>query len=250
MQPLQTLSPELERILAQWETAATKTVKVRGELKRWHYDDTFGVVKEGMGTYSYEVPDKGKLEIVPVKDIPKAPDNVLASNGKSYTREPAKAEIWLSDGENIYWIDPKEKEYNVIDIPGHLRGQNIGKGPLPFLFGMKAAEIKSRYRLELGQGQNNNHRIIAYPEMPEEKVEYTRAEILISQETALPSAVQLVHGGGTSRTVYYFTKHDPVTMWLPTSPFNINKTALQMQYKKLLQDNLQEAQQPGGVIQR
>lgn len=257
MAPAVALSPELEQILLKWEQASSQTSKFKGDLKRYEYDDTFLEVKAGTGHYWYELPDKGRLDIEAVKEI--KPGETKQANGLTYKVVPATHMTWVSNGETIYVVEhgPPTKQYSEVKIPPELRGSNVGKGPLPFLFGMKAADIKTRYRLELGRLHDvrSQIHIVAYPLLEGEQVEYCKAEVMITPTTFLPYAVQLTAPTNTKRTVYTFDKHDPVSMWIPgNNPFNIDGGLLfRLQYKRLEsveQPPQQQATEPKGIMLR
>jgi len=222
-QPLDTevgLSPDMVKLLQTWEKKSGEVNRSKGEFNRIIYDKIFQTAICSNGRYWFEGPDKGRMDFTPN-------DSVVGKEVKkrelTFTCQADQAKTWICNGEKILDIDIAKKEYNSIEIPPHIQGNNISDGPLPFLFGMSAKKMEQRYMLTLGalhDPQKIIH-VIAYPKLASEQREYRVAEVLLDPNTYLPQAVQLLDPTGNKETVYIFSKHDRVSgPWLPTAPWN------------------------------
>ncbi len=215
------LSPELEKILIDWERESGKVTKLKGEFNRVVYDSVFEVAKCATGNYAFEAPDKGRMDFLPDQEAAsKAPGKVRRGE-VDFTLQADEPRVWVCDGEQILAIDPTKKEYNRIRIPAPYRGKNISDGPLPFLFGMNAEKMKQRYVLEPGRLHNPARliHIVAYPRMPSEQREYRMAEVLLDPQTFMPRAIQLLGTSDNTQTVYMFTKHEKPNILSLSNPF-------------------------------
>jgi hypothetical protein len=189
------------------------------------------------GRFYYEAPDKGRMDFSPT-ELPGPPR--LGANDRPYALQTDVHQRWICTGELIYVIDDDKKLYDLIKIPAHQQGKNIINGPLPFLFGMKAAQAKARYYLNLGdkhwpQGkvvvdeQGKEVRlapqlhIIAAPKLEQDQKEWRRAEVLLTPEF-LPRAIRLINTTGSKETAYIFFPGSKMAVnqriWLGNNPFN------------------------------
>lgn len=205
------LSPELKWVLETWEKQGKNMAKLEGKHKRFVYDFTFGVEKRSSGEFYYEAPDKGRLDVTPVK-VATGELNKKGPRGKQFYVKPDKAEAWISDGVHISAIDVTRKEYQRLEIPEQGRGKNIVDGPLPFLFGISVEKAKARYRMQLHTRENGGMHdlkkgivhIKVYPLWRQDAANWEEAEVLLNASTFLPTAIKLVHPGKNSETVYTF----------------------------------------------
>lgn len=201
------LSPKLEAILKKWEESSAKIQRLTGYHQRYEYDSTFSVEKRSRGTFLYEAPDKGNfvIEAMPIEKGAKT--KMMDAEGKPYSIKSGTPERWVCDGKQILKIDDQAKTFERIPIPPESQGTNIIEGPLPFLFGMKAEQAKKRYRLQLDGERTTDSKVFlfAWPNRPEDLQNYQKATVIIQTQDFLPSAVELIHPSGNSRTVHIFS---------------------------------------------
>lgn len=204
------LSPELEQILKDWETSSAKIQQLRGEHTKITYDYTWDVEKKATGTFYYQAPDKGSFVVEGI--VPQKSDVSKKTNAqkKPFTLKPESSERWVCDGVNILQIDDTAKTYAKFPIPPEQQGKNIIEGPLPFLFGMKAAQAKQRYFLQLDPKLTNDKQIClqVQPRRREDAANWAQATVLIMRDTFLPKAVKLIDPTGKMETVYIFENLD------------------------------------------
>lgn len=221
------LPAELETILQTWEQQTAPISRMKGTFDRYDYDAVFQIVKWAEGRYFYDQPDKGRMDFIPHRRIPEEPKNRVVANGVTYTVQADVAQSWVCTGKEILDVNHDQKTYNRVEIPPHYQGDNIQDGPLPFLFGMKAEELKKRYVMNLGdmhnpRGEQPIIHLIASPILAAQQREFRRAEILLDGRDYLPKAVKLWDTTGNKETVYVFHGHDQVRIPWPTSPVHIN----------------------------
>lgn len=206
----QKLSPELEKLLADWERHSSQVKTLEGEHTRITYDTVFFVAKRSHGKFFYEAPDKGRIDLIGDKDIPKGAKiqriNPQTRKKEVFDLKPDQSEMWICNGENITQIDVDEKQGSRFEIPPNQRGENIINGPLPFVFGMKAAAAKQRYFLKLVNldAKQKTAWLDIRPRKSTDRANWKMAQVILSTQTYLPLYVQLVDPAGTKETIFKF----------------------------------------------
>lgn len=218
---IEPVSKELQAVLEAWERASSKVTRLQGDHTRYVYDVVFCTEKRADGKFYYEAPDKGRIDISPVKyakgEVSKRID---PETGKPYTLAPDRQERWVCSGREIIQINDSEKSYEVFPIPPQHQGANIMEGPMPFLFGMPAEKAKKRYALTLLRETPDEVRLKAVPRWQSDYNNYREADIILDKTANryLPKGVRLIDPSGNLETVYTFRKIDvnkPFTSWLP-----------------------------------
>jgi len=225
------LSPELEEILRQWEIKSAAIKTLHGKHTRTVYNLVFEVEGVSKGQFWVETPDKGRIDLVghkPGKDDKGAKSARLGKEGKPFTIQADRSEKWICNGEFVYVVndnDPKEKTYEKIEIPPEDRGANIINSPLPFLFGMKATDMKRRFQLELLKDEKDRVILLARPRTLLDMQNYTKAMIILEKQRYIPTAVKLYDPNGQLETVYVFDE------------VNINEQGVKEKWNKLFKGN-------------
>jgi TIGR03009 family protein len=201
------LSPELEQILADWESHSSQIKKLTGSFERHKYDHTFKVEFSAQGKFAYEAPDRGAYEFEGVKVAEGALSRMKDEDENPYSLKSDQPEHWVCTGEAVLLINHKDKNFTKVEIPPEHRGENIIDGPLPFLFGMKAEQAKRRYVFELlppKKSYPDAIRLGVTPRLDKDSSNWCEAQVIINRETFLPIAVRLVAPGRNSETVHHF----------------------------------------------
>ena len=76
-----------------------------------------------MGKLAYRTPDQADYQI--------------SSKGEE--------ERWVCTGKSVFEFNYKQSQLIERRLPPELQGKAITNGPLPFLFGVKAKQLKARY---------------------------------------------------------------------------------------------------------
>ncbi|MBE6425432.1 MAG: hypothetical protein E7029_05500 [Planctomycetaceae bacterium] len=206
---------QTDAILNRWEKFSTAIKTFETNFRRLKYtrslDSSQPVALEEKGEIRYEAPDHGMFSV--------------------QTKEGAPSEKWICDGEFIYEYKYAQKQIDKYTLPPEMRGKAITQGPLPFLFGASAEELKSRYYIRHVQPAANLARpgqywLEAYPKKSVDASEFQRAEIILSfADEVRPMAIKL-HKSNEDQHIYIFdlkgmkvnkTKLLP-SAWEPTVP--------------------------------
>lgn len=193
----------LDSVLKYWEHSSAKIDVYECKFTRWQYDPVFARVVHpetgqlmaktiASGVIKFAAPDKGLYEVEKQYQI--VPPR---TRGEKPTYAPAGdigLEKWICDGKSVFEFDYPRKRLVERPLPPSMQGRAIAEGPLPFLFGAKVDQIKSRYwvrPLPLPQGVKDEYWIEAYPKRQEDAARYKKVEVILSKSPFLPKAIHI-----------------------------------------------------------
>lgn len=193
-QPFPDLSAEeqkyLDQVLAVWEQRTAQIERFECKFNRWQYDPTAHPTAPSTiagGLIKFASPDKGLFDVQQVQSVadknpqPKYQVNPRRPNG----------EYWICDGEWVHIMDRNDKKAQRIQLPPAMRGKSIHLSPLPFLFGVKANEIKQRYWIRpiAAPEGNTDLWLEAFPKRPDDSGNYSRIQVALDMNDALPKTL-------------------------------------------------------------
>jgi TIGR03009 family protein len=186
----------LDNILIKWEKESAKVKTFVCKFTRYDVDPTFGpaefnyTTSQSTGEIVYSAPDHGEYEIGKCEKWDKAK--------KSYVIDDQGIEHWMCDGTSIYEWDHRAKQLKVTPLPAQFKGKAIADGPLPFVFGAKAEELKRRYWMRDVTPQDKISKQIwleTHPKFQQDAANFQRATVVLDEKTFLPTALKLILPG-------------------------------------------------------
>ncbi|MEZ6048434.1 MAG: hypothetical protein R3C11_23250 [Planctomycetaceae bacterium] len=197
--------PRLEAILVKWSAASKKIHRLEGNHRRTHLDHTFRVCDETHGSFIFEAPDRGRMDLELIKIDPENNEKKINRDGEEvvYVRQSGEHKKWISDGKQITEIREDDKTYIQIPVPEELQGANVMNGPLPFLFGLPPEEAHRRFNLKLEKESADEIIINAEPITPVDLQNYKFALVKLDAKSFLPVGVKLFESEN-SDTTYLF----------------------------------------------
>jgi TIGR03009 family protein len=212
--PFPELTPQeqqtIDQILAYWEQETAKIERFSCEFSRWEFDSQAPGVQElarqigraditvaaSRGVVRFQKPDRGlfKTEV-----YTKMTGGLTKDKQVELKVDPNNSGEWVvCDGKFVWDYDRKEKIRTKLELPTEMQGLGIMNSPLPFLFGVKAQEIKARYWVraispgtENGRAVENKYAVEAYPKYPVDAVNYHHVQIVLDREMFLPELMVL-----------------------------------------------------------
>ncbi|QDU58882.1 hypothetical protein [Aeoliella mucimassa] len=212
----------LDQVLAKWESDSNQVKNFSCEFERARYNingpdpNRVSLFAKEKGKLSYHKPDKGSFEIVeslvwmpksrpatdPNQPVQPQPQQPLGEYAKPVDNKGNElpGEHWVSNGKNIYQYrthtDPKQLV--VTPIPPDLQGENIVEGPLPFLFGAKAADLKERFWFEPAKDlcRDGYIGLHAKPKRQADAAEYSDVWVALRNEPGkplMPAGIRIVY---------------------------------------------------------
>ncbi|MFN9435496.1 MAG: TIGR03009 domain-containing protein [Planctomycetota bacterium] len=225
--PFPELNPQeqqyVDQLLKVWEDKTAGIERFSAEFIRWEYDSHAPGVAElarkvgrpgsdihiaaGKGVIRFQKPDKGLFR---TDKYFKSTGNVGAKGDVELSEDKQNfGEYVICDGKNVWDYDRKEKICTRLELPPQMQGLGIMNSPLPFLFGVKAEEIKSRYWVRAlppgnqpnGQPYTDRYAVEAYPKYPVDAVNYHHVQIVLDREQFLPIAMILFLPEWTDKSI-------------------------------------------------
>ncbi|MDX1929773.1 MAG: TIGR03009 domain-containing protein [Pirellulaceae bacterium] len=206
----------LDQVLNVWEQSTKKIERYQCNFKRWIYDPAQNTgddaAAKGEGVIRFMQPDKGLFKVEKVEFFSGRDDKQAATYRENERQK--FGEYWLCDGDYVHILDRNEKKCLKVQLPPYMRGQQIHLSPLPFLFGVKASDIKSRYWVRpIAPPQGNKDVWLeTYPKRPDDAGNYSRVQIVLDANEVLPKALIVFlpnwRPGQQHREVYEFTDRD------------------------------------------
>jgi len=178
----------LDVVLKTWEQRTGRIEQYQCTITRWQYDPTIDPTAPAVidkGVLQYAKPDKGLFRI----------DNrqTLSKKGPSPEYRPSDkfGDYWVCDGEYLHIRDRNELKALKIQLPPNQRRNGIHNSPLPFLFGVKAEEIKTRYwiRPVAPPAGSSDVWLEAWPKQLDDAGNYSRIQIVLDANEVLPKAL-------------------------------------------------------------
>jgi len=194
---------ELDRVLLFWEKSSQGVKTFRAKFRRFEYNpgadfrtqdpnqprDPNQPTFVDDGEIRYQAPDKGSYSVDPAP-----PPKV------------SRPDRWICDGKSIYQYDFVNKVVREYKLPPELQGKAIANGPVPFLFGAKAEQLKRRYwmRIVTPPDVKNQIWLEAKPKFAADAQNFEKVELIleIGQDDVVPTAVKIYQPGGKASTVY------------------------------------------------
>lgn len=208
------LTPDQQRwvdqVLGYWEHRSNNVNTYSCNFARWEYNPAFirdpntpWTVAEGV--IKYAKPDKAMYRVDDIRfyQAPRAAGEKPAW----VKREGTFGENWVCDGQAIFEYDYRNQQLIERILPEHMQGEAIADGPLPFLFGAKAAKLKQRYWIKPlvpPRGSQGEYWLLVKPKSRTDAANFEQVEIILDQKEFLPTAMQIYLPGGRERKVFQF----------------------------------------------
>ncbi len=206
----------LDKVLNVWEMNTAKIQRYQCNFKRWIFDPTQNTgndaAAKGEGTIRFMQPDKGLFRVDKLEFFAGRDDK---QNALYRENERQKlGEYWLCDGEYVHILDRNDKKCLKVELPPEMRGNQIHLSPLPFLFGVKAQEIKERYWVRPIAPPAGSRDVVleTFPKRPDDAGNYSRVQIVLDAVDVLPKTLVVFlpnfRPDQPHREVYEFTDRD------------------------------------------
>jgi TIGR03009 family protein len=205
----------LNQLLADWETANSKIKTFTCTFTRWEYDpaivggDPNQCTALSKGELKYAYPDKGMFHVTELTNY--VPD---PKTGKMAEQKAEPSEWWTCDGKSMFEVTVRNNEGKVErlvvekPLPPEMRGKAITEGPLPFVFGANAENLKNRYYMRVitpPVSAKTEVWLEAFPKLQKDAANFSRVTLILNKTDLQPSAIRIFNPGAnaqnSSRTV-------------------------------------------------
>jgi TIGR03009 family protein len=247
-----TLAPaeeaNLNQFLKDWEIANNGIKTFKCSFTRLEYDPTIAggnpnqITTESHGELKYAAPDKGMFHVKELTNYVPNP-----KGGPLVAQKGEPTEWWTCDGSSMFEVKDKPQKLVVeTPLPPEMRGKAITDGPLPFVFGAKAASLKSRYFMRIitpGANAQNEVWLEAFPKQQKDAANFSRVNLILKKADLQPTAIQIFNPGANvqnaSRTVIMLEDPSINNPWAPLQNlFDDFARPNPIGYKHVLEQNL------------
>jgi TIGR03009 family protein len=174
-----------------WEQESAKVKTFECKFTRFEYD-TFDPTGRRKADQP-KVVDQGEIKY-------SAPDKAM------FQIPGDRGEYWVCDGRAIYEQDALKRQMIVHRLPPELQGKAIADGPVPFLFGAKAAKLVERYYMQIITPEEKKQEQVwleAWPRRMADAQNFKFAELILARDKNLtPVAVRIHHPNGNHYVRY------------------------------------------------
>lgn len=181
---------QMEGILKLWEQQSAGRTTIEVTFTRLDVSDVWGNT-EYRGKASLQSPNLVRLELQKV-DRDKNPPIVVPH------------EQILCTGTAVLQYAYDTKQIFVFPLAKEERKRVLDEGPLPFLFNMRADELKKRYTLFVSDENQDVYLIGVIPRWESDKETFSRAFIWLNKKSFLPDKLRLVAPNGKDTKQYTF----------------------------------------------
>lgn len=209
----------LDEILNYWEFKTSQIERYRCNFKRYEYEMTRRVTPTNQTNYEfvnktytegkiqYAAPDKGLFKAETIKH--RTPPRQAGGPPVWQDQVDGPREHWVCDGESIFEFNHPDKQLVVRPLPPEMKGKQIAEGPLPFMFGAKAEQIKSRFWVHVITPKNaqNEFHLEAMPKTFQDAQNFRMLHIIIDGGDFLPKAMVLFHRNN-AKTTFLFEQRE------------------------------------------
>jgi TIGR03009 family protein len=211
---------DLDQLLGEWETQSNNMQNFSCKFMRTTYKPAFmgnnnQPAELDIGEIKYAAPDKGMFRVDKTFVYVKNPKT------NEYEQQPGgDGEHWTCSGTSIYNVNVADKTIEEYPLPKQLQGKAITEGPLPFVFGAKAADLKARYFLRDITPQPEQGKTVwlqVVPKYRRDAQNFQFCEVILTKNDMLPYAIKVIDPGATpqnlARTVYTFEDRSVNGAW-------------------------------------
>jgi TIGR03009 family protein len=170
----------LDTHLNSWEQKMKAVESLVGPCARTEVDKTFQTTKVYEGTAQFLKPGMAILDL-------------------KNKQKPELFEKYICTGTFLYEYAPANKTIRVHELPQTKPGQPDDNF-LSFLFGMKAEDAKKRYDLKMSKEDQYYVYVDIVPKLPADKVDFARAQLVLTKGTYLPRRLWFEQPNGNEVT--------------------------------------------------
>ena len=201
----------------QWEKQSERVRTFKCKFGRWEVNPAFGPkgnnywLSIGEGVIKFKSPDHG-IYIVEKQQQwdPQKGTYVPRTEGLDH---------WVCNGEAIFEFNAEKRQLIERKLAPNLRGKAITDGPLPFIFGAKADQLKRRYWMRDITPPDQVKRQVwleAWPKFQQDAANFQHAVVILNRRTFMPEALRIILPDGQNKQDYAFSGtqvNDPLSIF-------------------------------------
>jgi TIGR03009 family protein len=186
----------LAQLLKDWEKQSSKLKTLEVSIYRIDLSKAWGDEEHYEGHAAFKNPQLAYLDFKMVKLVPNANPN---AKKKLVPQVDKKGKRVTTDFETIVCTQNEVWQYRfdlhqifVFPLDKNERKRALEEGPLPFLFNMKADEVKARYDIVLLEEDAKHCLLQITPKLGEDQKSFSTAWLVLDAEFLLPKRIVLL----------------------------------------------------------
>jgi TIGR03009 family protein len=177
----------LDAILNNWETAMAQVKSLEAACERTTEDKVYRAKEVYKGSAKFLKGDGPGL-------------TSRASLHLVKTDNPKVYEQLIMTGEFLYEVSPANQEIRVHDLPKPKPGENVDHNLVALLFGMKAAQAKARFKIDLQGADEHYFYLRVESQTIADKADFAKAQLALIRKSYLPRQLQFEQANGNRVT--------------------------------------------------
>ncbi|MCA9100110.1 MAG: hypothetical protein KDA63_03110 [Planctomycetales bacterium] len=168
---------QLDQVLAAWQVQSQNVDTLSCDFTRQEFSEVFGDVnkpKVTEGKLAYRTPDQADYQIT----------------------TKGEEERWVCTGQSIFEFNYKQSQLIERPLPPELQGKAISNGPLPFLFGVDADQLRARYWMRVitpeDKAKAGEVWLEAWPKRQADAANFRLAWLILRPGDLVPVAIKVV----------------------------------------------------------
>jgi len=178
---------QMEQLLVLWEKQSARLTTLDVGFDRVDKSDAWGDEKYKGRAY-FQAPNLACIHTQKVED-----------------KKAVDQERIVCSGKDVYQYNFETRQIFVFPLDKDQRKKALEEGPLPFLFNMKADEVKQRYQMQLLNQDERAYLIGVLPRLKEDRAVFSQAFLQLNKKNFLPDRLLLVSPNGKDTQDYVFS---------------------------------------------
>ena len=190
----------LDNVLLFWQQCSQKVNTFHCKFMRYEYNPLYAPretpnkeISRDEGELRYASPDKAYYSVDPPAPTDKS--------------QLDRRERFVCDGKSIFEYDYQNKRLVEYKLEPEMQGTAIANGPVPFLFGAKANDLKHRYWIRINTPADRKNEEVwleAAPKFQYDAQNFSFVRLILSytQTDIQPTAVEIWNPDGKSHMTY------------------------------------------------
>lgn len=211
----------VDEVLDIWEKKSSTVQRFRCNFVRYQYQPAFGphivgadgklgelrpAVREN-GVINYKAPSKGMLRVDKIESNRLPPG--ATDDEWNVVKDPG--DYWMCDGDSVFYLNHQDKQLIERALPPGMKGKFIQNGPLPFVFGAQASELKQRFWIRpMPSDAANEAKLEFVPRTPRDSADFLLVQVILEEtkkHELLPKAIRILDPAGQEQS-YVFTDRE------------------------------------------
>lgn len=185
---------KLDLLLQQWEQRSSAVHTLHAKFLRVDRSKVWDEVVEYDGVAILRSPNLAVLEF----------SKIASPDPQTKQARTIPHERIICTGQEVYQYRYSEKKVYIYPINKDDRQRALEEGPLPFLFNMKAAEVKRRYEMVLRAEDPKSYIIHIVPRQQVDRESFSKAFIQLNKTSFLPDRLLLYDTNGKDSKDFRF----------------------------------------------